>query len=425
MSLRRNLALVAVVLLAVACGGGGVDRTKAQLRLVHASDAYGALDLRVDGRVRQGAVNYGSEAGYVEVDPGDAETEITRAGSSTPLLSFTPPLSRNRYATLLAFGAEGALRQLQLDDNLREPDAGRTLLRIVNAAPDAGNLDVYLTGADEPLAQSVPVRAGVDYGSDGGPITVSSATWRLRVTAAGNKADLRLDLGGIVLADRGITTLVLTPGRGGVLMNALLLEQQGGILRRDSTQARVRVAAGVADSGAVSASVGGVALMASVGSPAVGLYTLVPAGAQPVTLAVNGTPFAAPAAVTLAAGADYTLLVRGEPATPAASWIEDDNRRPADGGSAKLRLVNGLAGLAAPLSMTADFVPVADGVTAGAASGYASLTASATAQLSVTAAGLATPLFSAIEQRLDAGAVYTVFMVGRPPAAVGILRKDR
>lgn len=423
--LRRFFALVVVVLLAVACGGGGADRTKAQLRMVHASDAYGALDLRVDGRVRQGAVSYGGDAAYVEVDPGEAETEITRAGSSTPLLSFTPALSRNRHYTLLAFGAEGALRQLQLDDNLREPEDGRTLLRVVNAAPDAGSLDVYLTGSDEPLAQAVPVRAGVDYGSDGAPITVNSATWRLRVTVAGNKADLRLDLGGIVLASRAVTTLVLAPGRGGVLMNALLLEQQRGILRRDTTQARVRVAAGLADSGAASASVAGQPLMASVGSPAVGLYALVPAGAQPVALAVNGAPVAAPPMVTLAAGADYTLLVHGEPATPASSWIEDDNRRPAESGSAKLRLVNGMAALAAPLSMTADFVPVADGVTAGAASGYASLTATTTAQLSVTAAGRAAPVFGAVEQRLDPGAVYTVFLVGRPETAVGILRKDR
>src|SRR5690606_27889678 len=120
--------------------------------------------------------------------------------------------------------------------------------------------DVYLTGSDEPLAQSVPVRADVDYGVDGDLTTVNSATWRLRVTAAGNKADLRLDLAAVVLANRGITTLVLAPGRGGVLMNALLLEQQGGIGRRDTTQARVCVAAGVADSGAVSASVGGLPL---------------------------------------------------------------------------------------------------------------------------------------------------------------------
>jgi hypothetical protein len=143
-----------------------------------------------------------------------------------------------------------------------------------------------------------------------------------------------------------------------------------------------------------------------------------------VTLAVNGVPLAA-ASVTLAAGADYTLLVRGTALAPQASWIEDDNRRSADSGSARLRLVNGVADLAVPLSMTADFVPVADGVAPGAASAYSSLTATLTAQLSVTAAGLPAPLFSAVDQPLGAGAVYSVFVVGSSAAPVGILRKDR
>ena len=138
----------------------------------------------------------------------------------------------------------------------------------------------------------------------------TARSWRLRVTAAGSKTDLRLDLPALVLDSKQVATLVLTPARGGVLMNTLLLTQRAGIARQDTALARVRVAAGVADSGAVSATVGGQVLMASVGSPAVGLYALLPAGTQPVALAVNGTPLAA-AAVTLAAGADYTLLVRG------------------------------------------------------------------------------------------------------------------
>jgi len=420
------LALALAALLLAACGdsGGGTDRTKAQLRLVNASDAYAALDLRVDDQLRQGGVPYGGVANYVEVDPSDAASEITRSGSTTPLLSFTPAVARDRHYTLLAYGAEGALRQLQIDDNVGDPDDGRTLLRVVNAAPDAGTLDVYLTAGDEALAQAVPVQAGAEYGTAGSLLTVNSATWRLRVTAGGSKTELRLDLPGLVLASRDIVTLVLTPGRGGVLLNALLVTQRGDIVRRDTTQARVRVAAGVADSGAVSASVGGSVLMASVGSPAVGLYTLLPAGTQPVVLAVNGAPLAADP-VTLNAGADYTLLVRGMSAEPHAHWIEDDNRRPADSGNAKLRLVNGAAALAAPLSMTADFVPVADGVVPGAASSYASVEATLTAQLSVTASGLSAPLFSAVDQPLLAGSVYTVFLVGPPTAAVGILRKDR
>jgi len=357
------------------------------------------------------------------VDPSEADSKITRSGSTTALLSFTPGVERNKHYTVLAYGAEGALRQMLLDDNVGEPDSGRALLRVVNAAPNAGKLDIYLTGADDPLASAVPVQAGAEYGVANGLLTVDSTSWRLRVTAAGSKTDLRLDLPALVLESEQVATLVLTPARGGVLMHMLLLTQQAGIARQDTTLARVRVAAGVADSGAVSATVGGQVLMASVGSPAVGLYELLPAGTQPVALAVNGMALAAPA-VTLAAGADYTLLVRGTPAAPQSDWVEDDNHRAADSGQARLRLVNGVADLAAPLSMTVDFVPLPFGVLPGAASDYLSLDATLTAQLSVTAAGLAAPLFSAVDQPLTAGAVYSVFVVGAPGAAVGILRKD-
>jgi len=424
MTFRWINVLAAAALLLAACGGSDDnDRTKAKLRLVNASSAYAEIDLFVDDTLRQGNVGYGNTASYVEVDPGEADSKITRSGSTTALLSFTPGIERDKHYTVLAYGAEGALRQMLVDDNVGDPDSGRALLRVVNAAPGAGKLDIYLTAADEPLASAVPLQAGAEYGVANGLLTVDSTSWRLRVTAAGSKTDLRLDLPALVLESKQVATLVLTPARGGVLMNMLLLTQRAGIARQDTALARVRVAAGVADSGAVSAAVGGRVLMASVGSPAVGLYALLPAGTQPVALAVNGTALAAPV-VTLAAGADYTLLVRGTPAAPQSGWIEDDNHRAADSRQVRLRLVNGVADLAAPLSMTVDFVPAADGVVAGAASGYLSLDATLTAQLSVTAAGLSAPLFSAVDQPLTAGAVYSVFVVGAPAAAVGILRKD-
>ena len=285
MTFRWITALAAAALLLAACGGGDDnDRTKAKLRLVNASSAYAEIDLFVEDTLRQGSVGYGNTASYVEVDPGEADSKITRSGSTTALLSFTPGIERNKHYTVLAYGAEGALRQMLVDDNVGEPDSGRALLRVVNAAPDAGKLDIYLTAADEPLASAVPVQAGAEYGVANGLLTVDSTSWRLRVTAAGSKTDLRLDLPALVLESKQVATLVLTPARGGVLMNTLLLTQQAGIARQDTALARVRVAAGVADSGAVSATVGGQVLMASVGSPAVGLYALLPAGTQPGTL---------------------------------------------------------------------------------------------------------------------------------------------
>ncbi len=419
---RWSAALAAAVLLA-ACGGGA-DRTKTHLRLVNASAAYAALDLSVASQAVQTQVGYGATSGYVDVDPGTPTATLSSSGSPTVLVSFTPSLSKGQYDTVLAYGAQGALAQLVLDDNAGAPADGTTLLRVVNAAPDAGALDVYITGSSDALAASVPVQAGAALGTLGSWLTVNSATWRLRVTAAGSKADLRLDLGGLALSSRQLTTLVLTPGSGGVLVNALLLNQQGAITRLDGTQARVRVAAGVADGGAVSASVAGSTLMSGVGSPAVCPYALVTAGAQPVVVAVNGTALTT-AQTTLAAGADYTLLVWGPAAAAQANWISDDNTLPTASGTARVRLVNGVASLATPIALTVDFLPLADGVAGGAASAYASQTASTTATVTITTSGSATPLFTAATQTFVAASNYSVFAVGAASAPVGILRKDR
>lgn len=423
MIFRWTTALLAGLLLLAACGGG-VDRTKAQLRLVNVSTGYARLDLAVHGQQRQSGVAYAANAGYVEVDPGEADSVITSTGSSTTLLSFTPSVSKNRYYSIVSYGAAGALGQVLIDENVGQPDSGKALLTVLNAAADAGAVDVYLTGSADALASSVPVQSAAAVGSAGTALTVNSGSYRLRITAAGSKTDVRLDLPAFALASRQVATLVLTSGAGGVMVNALLLAQQGDITRLDGTQARVRVAAGVAGGGAVTASVASTVLLNSVGSPAVGLYTLVAAGSQAVAVAVNGTALAA-STMTLAAGADYTLLVYGPLAAPLPAWIADDNRAPTDTSQARLRLVNGVASLATPLAMTIDFVPLPDTAAPGLASGYTLTPATTTGQISVTAAGLSTPLFSAGSQTLVAGGTYSLFVLGAPGSVVGVLRKDR
>jgi hypothetical protein len=414
---RWVVAVLGCALLLAACGGGA-DRTKARVRLVNAS-AYAGLDLTVDDTRRFSTVAYGGSAEFVEVSPSNTVSSISSAGSATSLLSFTPSLAKDKAYSVLAYGAQGSLAQVLLDENSNEPDTGKTLLRVVNAAPDAGSLDVYVTASGDALTTSVPLQSAAAKGSVGSYSTVNSATWRVRVTAAGSKDDLRLDLPAVVLASKQ----VLTPGSGGVLVNALLITQEGAIARLDNSQTRVRVAAAVTDSGTVAATVGGVTLRSGLGAPFVSLYSLVPAGSAAVSVAVNAVPSAS--TTTLAAGADYTLLVHGTPAAPRLSWLQDDNRLATSSSAARLRLVHALADLTAPLSLTSNFQPVADNVAQGAASTATSLEGTTKASLSVTALGVALPVFSAIEQELKSGAVYSLFVVGKSAAAVGVLVQDR
>jgi len=424
--LGRRMLLAALVAFGLLAGcGGGTDRTKAHVRLVNASAGYARLDVNQAGTPRQTALGYGQTAAYADFDRGsDTDLTVLATGSPTAMVTLRPALAKDQYYTLLAYGGAGALATLMLDDNVGTPASGQTLLRVVNAAPDAGALDVYITAASDALAAAVPVQAGAAYGVLGSYATLASGSWRLRVAAAGSKTDLRLDVADFTLGSQQLVTLVVTPGASGVLVNALALAQRGDVTRLDGRQARVRAVAGVTAGGAVSASVGGAALLAGIGAPAVGAYQLLAAGAAAPALAVNGVGFAAPAA-TLAAGADYTLLVYGDAASPQVAWVVDDNRLPAIAGQARIRLINGVTGASGPLALAVDYLPIAGGLVAGSASDYALADASTTAQFTVSASGTAQPLYSAVDQTLTAGSVYSLFVLGDAATPTGVLRKDR
>lgn len=425
---RRLLGVLALPLLVAAVAlngcGGGADATRAKLRLVNASLAYAALDLVVDDEAVQSGVGYGERAEYEAADAEQADVRISRAGSPAALASLEARLSEGRRYAIVAHGGEAALRATLLDEETSEPDRGEARLRVLHGAADAGALDVYLTGPQVDLADAEPLFAAAAADATTAFATVDAAGWRLRVTAAGDRDDLRLDLPAVTLASRQVATLIVTPGGGGVLVGALLLTQGGAVERLDGTHARVRAVAGVSASGSVAASVGGVALIDGIGAPAIGPYRLVPASAAAAALSVDGAAVDVPPA-TLQPGDDYTLLVRGTPLAPTASWVTDDNRPPAQAGRARLRLVNGLADLDAALSMTLDFTPLAAGVLPGSASTPATVDASAAARIAVTAAGLGEPLYVVDEQALLAGSVYSVFVLGAADAVVGVPYRDR
>jgi hypothetical protein len=424
MAMNWTAALALSAALVAACGGGA-DRNKAQVRLVNAS-AYAQMDLRVDDELRQSQVGYAATEGYVEVDPGKTST-ISSSGSATSLLTFVPSQSKKRHYTLLAYGPAGDLRQQQLDEDMGEPDTNRTLVRVINTSTDAGALDVYLTGANESVDSTVPLQAAASYGALGNWITVNSGTWRLQVAAAGSKKDLRLDLPALALGSKQVVTLVLTPGAGGVLVNALLLVQQGSITRLDVRHARVRLAALVSNTGTVAASVGTVNLSPGVGSPVVGSYVLVPSGVSTVSASVNGQSLAA-SSKTLDAGNDYTFMVHGPLAGARQSWVDDDNHWPTDNTRVKLRLVNALADGTAPLAMSLDALPVASGVQTGFGSAYFSAAPTSgvgNGVVTVTGTGLSAPVLVVSAQVLAAKGIYSVFAHGPQAAAQGIVRADR
>ena len=423
LSKRQFLGLMAAVPLTglVGCGGSSGD---VSVRLVNAS-GYGSLDLYIEDDLFLSSIDYGSVSGYTDTASGTVTTALTAADSSTYLLSQSRTLDSDTQYTIVAYGWQGALKSNIFTDDTDAADSGKTKVTVLNTATDAGSLDVYLTAEDDDLDASTPVASSVAGGATSSVTSVSSGTYRLRVTGADDTTDVRLDVSGVVLTSTEVDTLVLMPGSSGVLVHAIQLVQGGGSTTFLNTQARVRVVGAVADSGRVTVSVGGVALATNAPSPSVNTYTLVDAGDVTVSTTVAGVALDG-VSTTLVAGSDVTILVNGSTAAPTVTVNTDDNRLPTSDSKYKLRLCNAMTGMEDyPLTLTVDYASVASEIAQGALSSYTALASSTSATLEVSSALSSTALYSLTDTTMSAQGVYTVFMFGTAAAPSGALRKER
>jgi len=143
-----------------------------------------------------------------------------------------------------------------------------------------------------------------------------------------------------------------------------------------------------------------------------------------VTLQVNGTAVVVPN-VSLAAGADYTLLVWSNASGTQTSLVVDDNRLPSSAGQTKLRLLNGMSTLAAPLTLSLDFSPVIEGTLVGQVSDEVEVNSGADREFDVSNTSTAASVLTRTSLTLQGASVYTFFMTDNGGTPIGVLRRDR
>ena len=414
-----------IVPLLHACGGGSnSDGGAGAVRLVNATLDYPSLDLySTDTSLSTGIVS-DAAGSYVSLGASTYTFALKRNGTSTTSNSSSRTVAGGVSYTLVAYSTGESLRSAFLEESEAAPTSGSAKLRIFNASIEAGALDVYVTAPDALLTDSSPASQALGTERVSSFVQWTAGTYRIRVTGSGDKTDLRLDIPSITLSDQQIATLVLTSTPGGVLVHGVTILQKGAVGGQRNTSARVRLVASAASTGTVAATVNGTVLSAGLRSPAVGNYALVDAGSAAMTVSINGTAVAAPS-TTLTAGADTTLLVTGTAGAPAVTLLSDDNRPAFSAANTKLRLVHGVSGLLSPITLTADYAAVASDVALNSASTPVSTAASTTFRLEASSPASATALYLATDVTLQAGRVYTLFMLGDSGTPLGVLRRDR
>ena len=432
--MRDLLRLPAILLASAALLSGcssGDDNADAKVRMLNVSTGYPALDLYVTEEdadtdaLQTSNVAFGALGEYASVASGTYDIEFKKTGLSSSLRTATGiELADDSHVTYVAFGPVGPRFDVTaIAEDVEEPeDDGRTKIALVNVA-QAGDVDVYLTEPDVPLEDDSPLFPS----GSGAMITDDSGTFRLRVTGPNDTADLRLDVPSITLEENQVATLILTETTGGVLVDAILLPQQGSPTTFKNTKARIRGAVGLVPGSTATLTVGGVRLLNNRGVGVIDNYVDVEAGNVSVTLGVSGTPVAVPDQ-TLVAGNDYTMLLWNDASGVRATLITDDNHLPSATDDMKIRLLNGFSTQSDPHHFSLAYAPVSEGTPVGQASSYAVDNGGADQRLDVqnTTTAQTLPTAAQSAQDLNAGSVYTLFLFADASGnGVTIVRKDR
>ena len=411
------LPLAACMLLSLAaCGGGDNNSDTGLVRVLNTSQNHVSVDLTTGATTVVPATAKDTISTYAGVAAGSPSLQVNDAGTATALTTIAPTIGGSLHYALVVFETNGSVKAAVLSEDTAAPAANAVLIRVLDVAPEAGALDVYVTDPAAPL--TAPSFTVSSTQTSNGLLTFGAGTYRIRVTGQGNTSDIRLDIPSVTLTSQQIATVVLSASVGGVLVDGGVLIQQSTYTPSRNTNARVRLATGVTGGASVGAVAGGTTVVSPpLTSPAVGAYAVVPASSA-LTVNVNGV--VSPVAGTPVAGSDTTLLVTGAPGAPTSTLIADDNHLPSTTTVYKMRLVNGLTGAASAQSLTADFAVIAAGVAPGTASGYGTGQGSTAVRLDVQPLNITTPNLN-----LANNAVYSVFLLGDAAAPTQVVRKDR
>lgn len=233
----RAAVPVALAALAFTLGCGG-SSDYSYVKVIHASPGAPNVDVKAGGDFATKDLAFGSASSpYTKVHAGtNRNLQVFAAGKdSTALLSAQRTLMKNQYYTVIALNVPGSLEAAVENDDLTPPTTGNFKIRVVHAAPSAGNVDVYVTAPgvqiDDPKHPVTPTLSDFAFDTVTKYLEVPSGTYQIRVTPTGNPGVVAIDTGaqGVTIAAGTIFTAVALnpdPNVTGATFSLLLTQDE-------------------------------------------------------------------------------------------------------------------------------------------------------------------------------------------------------
>lgn len=145
----------------------------ATLRIVHASPGAPAIDVLVDGQPFATNVAFGAVTDYAAIPAGDYKVQVVATGQTADTAIIDMDVNAESGKAYI-FAASKPLNEVEgklFEVNLDAVDEGKARARVIHLSPDAGDIDVVITGGDE-LFGGVGFEEASDY-ADIDPGTLS------------------------------------------------------------------------------------------------------------------------------------------------------------------------------------------------------------------------------------------------------------
>jgi hypothetical protein len=222
----RTLKLMLVlpfVLAAGACDNDDDDNANGSpppaatfdLQVLHASADAPAVNILLAGDEVLSDVDYkgGSERLTNETGTYSVQVDGLLPSGVTPVIGpVDVDFAADLIYSIIAIGkaGDGSLEPLILEQPRTAVSAGSARAFVVHAAPDAPEVDVYVTAPDADLASTAPLGTFA-YQETLGPSEVAAGDYQVRVTPAGDSGTVVYDSGVIALGEGSDLLLAAVP----------------------------------------------------------------------------------------------------------------------------------------------------------------------------------------------------------------------
>lgn len=199
--------------LSASISGDSADkRGVALVRVVNASSTSKDLQVRADDMRMFPAVAFKKVSPYTSIDQTWAAFQVgdSSASSYTPLSTNRELLTDgHRYTLVVLRSEDGTKYETKVIKDVIENESGKARLRVINAAPGAGEIQVYERSGEKLFGD-------VDYGDDDGFKSIAPWTGMLDIKSKDSKTTLFSTPAMTLEAGKSYTVVVTRSAKGKV-----------------------------------------------------------------------------------------------------------------------------------------------------------------------------------------------------------------